>query len=186
MNMKIIIAAFAIILAIGSVAVRVVLDTPQAFAETQSADETKSMNHAHEGVGAMYMLGDLAIENVTARATVPGAKVGGGYLTITNNGQEADTLITGATDIAGELQIHEMKMDGDVMKMRQLEQGITVEPGKTVTLKPGGLHIMFMGLEAPLEKDTSFKATLNFAKAGAIEVEFNIMDAKHFMTNHNH
>ena len=98
MNMKIIIAAFAIILAIGSVAVRVVLDTPQAFAETQSADETKSMNQAHEAVGAMYMLGDLAIENVTARATVPGAKVGGGYLTITNNGQETDTLITGATD----------------------------------------------------------------------------------------
>lgn len=183
MNMKILVAAFAAIFAIGSVAVRVVLDTPQAFAETQSEDD---MKHVDQPIGAMYMLGDLVIENVTARATVPGAKVGGGYLTITNNGTEPDTLITGATDIANELQIHEMKMDGDVMKMRQLEKGIIIVPGKMVTLKPGGLHIMFMTLNTPLEKETSFKATLNFAKAGAIEVEFNVMDAKHFMNGHNH
>lgn len=183
MNMKILVAAFAVILAIGAVAARVVLDTPQAFAETQSVD---GMKHVDQPIGAMYMLGDLVIENVKARATVPGAKVGGGYLTITNNGTEPDTLNTGATDIANELQIHEMKMDGDVMKMRQLDQGIVIDAGATVALKPGGLHIMFMMLNTPLEKETSFKATLNFAKAGAIEVEFNVMDAKHFMSSHNH
>lgn len=183
MNMKILVAAFAFILAIGAVAVRVVLDTPQTFAETQSADVIK---HGDQPIGAMYMLGDLVIENVTARATVPGAKVAGGYLTIQNNGTEPDRLITGATDIASDLQIHEMKMDGDVMKMRQLDQGIVIDAGATIALKPGGLHIMFMALKAPLEKETSFKATLNFAKAGAIEVEFNVMDAKHFINGRNH
>lgn len=183
MNMKILVTAFAIILAVGAVAVRVVLDTPRAFAQTQSVND---MKHGVQPIGAMYMLGDLVIENVTARATVPGAKVGGGYLSITNNGTAPDTLITGETDVAGELQIHEMKMQGDVMKMRRLDQGIVIKPGATVTLMPGGFHIMFMALEAPLEKDTSFKATLNFANAGVLEVEFNVMDGKHFMSNHNH
>lgn len=185
MNMKLLIAAFAVILAIGSVAVRVVLDTPQAFAESQSSEEH---DHAqtHASDGAMFMLGDLAIKNVAARETVPGAKVGGGYLTITNNGSAPDTLISGTTEIADELQIHEMKMDGDVMKMRQLEQGIVIEPGATMTLKPGGMHIMFMSLQSPLLKDTSFKATLNFEKAGSIDIDFPVMDAKHFMGQHNH
>ncbi len=195
MNMKFLIAAFAVILAMGSVAVRVVLDTPSAFAESQSTSTQKHAaehnheqehEHGHEKIGPMYMLGDLAIENVVARETVPGAKVGGGYLIITNNGGEADTFVSGATDIADELQIHEMKMEGDVMKMRQLEQGIVIEPGASVTLKPGGLHIMFMSLQSPLEKDASFKATLNFAKAGSIDVEFKVMDTKHFMTQHSH
>lgn len=185
MNMKFLIAAFAVILAMGSVAVRVVLDTPSAFAESQSV-ENDDHEHKHASDGAMFMLGDLVIENVAARETVPGAKVGGGYLTITNKGSEPDTFISGQTDIASELQIHEMKMEGDVMKMRQLEQGIVIEPGASVTLKPGGLHIMFMSLQAPLVKETSFKATLNFAKAGSIDVEFKVMDNKHFMTQHSH
>lgn len=185
MNMKLLIAAFAVILAIGSVAVRVVLDTPQAFAESQSSEEHDHA-HKHTSDSAMFMLGDLVIENVAARETVPGAKVGGGYLTITNKGSTSDTFISGETEIAGELQIHEMKMEGDVMKMRQLEQGIVIEPGATVTLKPGGLHIMFMSLQSPLVKDTSFSATLNFEKAGGINIDFPVMDAKHFMGQHKH
>ncbi len=185
MNMKFLIAAFAVILAIGSVAVRVVLDTPSAFAESQSV-ENHDQEHQHATDGAMFMLGDLVIENVAARETVPGAKVGGGYLTITNKGSTSDTLISGETDIANELQIHEMKMEGDVMKMRQLEQGIVIEPGATVTLKPGGMHIMFMSLQSPLVKDTRFKATLNFAKSGAIDIDFPVMDAQHFMGQRNH
>lgn len=185
MNMKILVMAFAIILAIASVAVRVVLDTPQAFAETQTAGKNE-MAHSHDVKGAMYMLDDLVIENVAARATIPGAQVAGGYMTITNKGVETDTLLTGTSNVADDLQIHEMKMEGDVMKMRQLDQGIVIAPGSIVALKPGGLHIMFMGLEAPLEKDTRFKATLNFEKAGAIDVEFIVMDAKHFIGGHSH
>lgn len=196
MTTKTTIMALAIILALGTVAARIVLDTPQAFAEMKHSDaDAAKMDHSkmdhsdmtHDDMNyAIYKLGDLTIESVVARATVPGAKVGGGYLTITNNGTEADTLIGGETTAAGELQVHEMKMDGDVMKMRQLNEGIVIEAGATVTLKPGGLHIMFMALEAPLAEETSFKATLNFAKSGPLEVEFNVMNAKHFMSNHNH
>ena len=64
-----------------------------------------------------------------------------------------------------------MKMDGNVMRMRELEKGLEIPPGATVTLKPGGLHIMFMGLKAPFAKDAKVPVTLVFEKAGSIDVE---------------
>ncbi|MGE0062780.1 MAG: copper chaperone PCu(A)C [Xanthobacteraceae bacterium] len=121
-----------------------------------------------------YTLGALKIGHPWARATPKGATVGGGYLTITNTGKEADRLVGGSTDVAGKVEFHEMSMEGGVMKMRPLANGLTIKPGETVALKPGGYHVMFMGLKKPLVEGQSFKGTLVFEKAGKIEVDFKI------------
>ena len=122
-----------------------------------------------------YKLGALRIAHPWTRATPATAPSGGGYLIITNTGDTADRLIAARSPTAGKVEIHEMKMDGNVMRMRELENGIDIPPGATVELKPGGYHIMFMGLKAPFEKDTRVPATLVFEKAGSIDVELSVV-----------
>ena len=122
---------------------------------------------AHE-----YKVGALKIGQPWARATPKGAAVGGGYLTITNTGTTPDRLVGGTTGISKRFEIHEMKMDNGVMKMRMLPNGLDIKPGQTVTLKPGGYHIMFIGLKAPLKKGQHVDATLRFEKAGEVKVDF--------------
>lgn len=118
--------------------------------------------------------GPLKITASWARATPKGAAVGGGYMTITNTGTAPDRLIGGAADIAGRFEIHEMSMDNGVMKMRMLPKGLEIKPGETVTFKPGGYHVMFMGLKHQLMQGEHFKATLEFEKAGKVNVDFNV------------
>lgn len=115
-------------------------------------------------------IGDLEISGPFTRATLPGAKVGGGFLTILNKGETADRLVSASSPAAKEVQLHEMKMEGEVMQMRQLENGIEIPAGSTVTLQPGGLHIMFMGLAAPFAQGTTVPVTLTFEKAGSVEI----------------
>ena len=131
---------------------------------------------AHE-----FKVGALKIGRPWARATPKGAPVGGGYLTITNTGSTPDRLVGGSVAFAKHVEIHEMKMDNGVMKMRMLPNGLTIEPGQTVTLKPGGYHIMFTGLKAPLVKGEHANATLKFEKAGDVKVYFLVegMGAMH-------
>jgi copper(I)-binding protein len=121
-----------------------------------------------------YKLGSLEISQPWTRATAPTAKTGGGYLTITNKGTTPDRLIAARSTASAKVEIHEMKMDGNVMRMRELDKGVEIPPGATVTLKPGGLHIMFMELKAPLAKDTKVPLTLVFEKAGSIDVTFTV------------
>ena len=122
-----------------------------------------------------WTLGDLVIENPAARATPPNAPVSGGYMVIRNNGDEPDRLIGGAADFAGKVEIHEMAMDGEVMKMRQLADGLEIPAHGEVTLKPGGYHVMFMQMKEQLEPETSRKATLVFEKAGEVEIDFSVV-----------
>ncbi|GLQ54407.1 copper chaperone PCu(A)C [Devosia nitrariae] len=132
--------------------------------------------HAHEGIDHsgetaqhdILVLGDIEIANAFARATLPNAPVGGGFMTITNTGAEDDRLIGAAADVAGDAQIHEMALDGDIMKMRALEDGIALPAGETVTLAPGGLHIMFMGIEQPFVEGECVEVRLTFEKAGEV------------------
>lgn len=133
-----------------------------------------------------FKLGDLAISHPYARAMIPGAKVGGGFLTITNHGKEADRLIAASSPLAAEVQIHEMKMEGDVMKMAQLANGIEIAPGATVELKPGGLHLMFMHVAEPFKEGAAVKAILVFEKAGSIEVELDVDAANKAKMNNDH
>ena len=93
-------------------------------------------------------VGGVQIENAYTRATVPGQMAAGGFMKIENKGA-ADQLISASSPVAGEVQLHEMSMEGNVMKMRQVKD-IAVPAGGAVELKPGGLHLMFMNIKAPL------------------------------------
>jgi copper(I)-binding protein len=121
-----------------------------------------------------YTVGNLVIDHPLARATPANAPVSGGYMTIRNTGDEADRLVGGSAAFAGKVEIHEMTMDGDVMKMREIEGGIEIPAGGEVTLKPGGLHVMFMQLNERLEDDAELPATLTFEKAGDVTVIFEV------------
>ena len=117
-----------------------------------------------------FHVGSIEISGGFSRATLPGAPVGGGYITITNTGTEDDALIAASSPAAEDVQLHEMKMEGDVMKMNELPDGIPVPAGQTVVLEPGGLHLMMMGLKQPLVENESVPVTLTFAKAGTVEI----------------
>jgi len=121
-----------------------------------------------------YKLGSLEIGHPWARATPPTAPTGGGFLTITNKGTAADRLVSASSPAAASVQVHEMKMEGNVMRMRELANGLEIAPGATVTLAPGGLHMMMMGLKAPLKQGEKVPLTLVFEKAGTIDVEIAV------------
>ncbi len=101
---------------------------------------------------------------------VSAGKTGAAYLSIENQGREADRLTGVASPAAEAAEIHEMKMDGAIMRMRQLP-GIDLPAGGKTALEPGGNHIMLIGLKAPLKEGDKFPLTLTFAKAGKVEVE---------------
>jgi len=121
-----------------------------------------------------YTLGPLQIGQPWSRATPKGADTGAGYLTIKNTGTTPDRLVSVTLSDATKVQIHQMTMDNGVMKMRELADGLEIKPGETVELKPGGFHIMFMGLKAPLSKGEMVSGSLTFEKAGTVNVEFAV------------
>jgi hypothetical protein len=118
--------------------------------------------------------GDLVITQGWARATPNGAKIGGGYLTIENKGSTSDRLIGGSADVAGKVEVHEMAMKDGVMTMRPLDKGLTIEPGKTVKLAPGGSHLMLFDLKSPLKQGDTLPITLKFEKAGEAKVSLAV------------
>jgi copper(I)-binding protein len=119
-----------------------------------------------------FQIGAIHIEHPWARATPKGAAVGGGYMKITNRGTTTDRLIGGSFSTAKRVLIHQMKMDGNVMRMRVLDQGVEIKPADTVEFSPESLHIMFEGLREPLVQGHRVKGTLIFEKAGPVEVEY--------------
>lgn len=121
---------------------------------------------AHE-----YKAGALTLHHPWTRATPPGAEVAAVYVKIVNAGDAADRLVGISSPAAGEGQIYDMTMEGDVMQMRQMEGGLEIPPGATVELKPGGAHGMLMYLKESFVEDGVVKATFTFEKAGAVEVE---------------
>ena len=124
---------------------------------------------AHE-----YKAGTLTIGHPWTRATPPGAKVGGGFLSITNNGTSPDRLVAVESDAAGSAEIHQMATENGVMKMAPLDKGLEIKPGATVKLAPGGYHVMFMNLKQPFKQGASIKGTLVFEKAGRVPVDFKV------------
>lgn len=113
------------------------------------------------------------IADAWARPTVQGQNAGGGYLRIDNKGGAADRLLAASADVSASVELHTMTMEGDVMRMRRVD-GIDVPAGQVVELKPGGLHVMFMGLKAPLRTGTSFPLTLKFEKAGEVKTTVQV------------
>ncbi len=118
--------------------------------------------------------GDLMITQAWSRATPGGAKIGGGYLTIENKGSAPDRLIGGSADIASKVEVHEMVMNNGVMTMRPLDKGLTIEPGKTAKLAPGGYHLMMFDLKRPLKQGDKLPVTLEFEKAGKVTISLDV------------
>jgi copper(I)-binding protein len=125
--------------------------------------------------GAMdYDVGPIHIAQPWTRATPKGAAVAGGYMKITNKGTESDRMSCVSATVATQCQIHNMTIEQGVAKMRPLPDGLEIKPGASVELKPGSLHLMFVGLKQPLEKGKQVKGMLRFEKAGSVEVEFTV------------
>ena len=127
------------------------------------------------GAGAHeFTKGSLYIAHPWSRATPQGAGVGAGYLVIENRGADVDRFISVSVpaEIASRGELHEMAVEDGVMRMRPLAKGVEIAPGMSAKFEPSGLHVMFLDLKRPLEKGERFKATLNFEKAGPVEVEF--------------
>jgi copper(I)-binding protein len=118
--------------------------------------------------------GDLVITRAWSRATPSGAKIAGGYLTIENKGTASDRLIGGSGEIAGKVEVHEMAMNNGVMTMRPLDKGLTIDPGKTVKLAPGGYHLMIMDLKSPFKQGDKVPVTLEFEKAGKVTLSLDV------------
>jgi periplasmic copper chaperone A len=123
---------------------------------------------------ADYDVGPIHIATPWARATPKGASTGAGYMTVTNKGSAPDRVSCVSDDASAQCQIHSMTMDNGVMKMRPVEGGLEIKPGETVTLAPGGFHIMFVDLQHPLEQGQSVKVTLKFDHAGTVDVDYPI------------
>lgn len=115
----------------------------------------------------------IQVEQAWARPTVAGQLAGGGFVTLRNTGSKADKLIGGSTPAAKRLELHSMKLAGDVMQMEEVGS-VDLPAGQTVALKPGGLHIMLMGLQSPLKIGSSIPVTLKFEKAGEITVDMRV------------
>jgi len=115
----------------------------------------------------------IKIDDAYTRATVPGQQVAGGFMKIENKGASVDQLLSASSPAAGEVQLHEMAMEGNVMKMRQVRD-IAVPAGGVVELKPGGYHLMFISLKGPFAAGETVPVKLKFAKAGELDVKMPV------------
>lgn len=139
------------------------------FAAAVAAILLATPTAAHE-----LTVGTIEITDLWTRATPPGAQAAGGFLTLTNTGTEPDRLIAVSTPVAARGELHEMAVNDGVMTMRQVE-AIEIPPGETVTLAPGGFHLMFIGMSEPLSEGGVVPVTLTFEAGGAIETYLHVV-----------
>jgi uncharacterized protein YcnI/copper(I)-binding protein len=131
-------------------------------------------HHHHHGAQAEKGAGDIAVTGAWTRPAAAAGGMGAGYGTITNAGAAPDILVGGSSDAAERVEVHETSIDDKgVASMKKLGE-VTIEPGQSIELKPGGMHLMLIGLKAPLQEGGALKAKLNFKNAGAVDVEFAV------------
>jgi periplasmic copper chaperone A len=116
----------------------------------------------------------VEVRDAWARATAPGQETGGVFLSLRNDGGEADRLLGGSTPAARSVEIHAMTMKGDVMRMRR-QADVEIAANGAVELKPGGTHLMLMNLTSPLVAGTRFPLALRFAKSGGRQVQVKVL-----------
>jgi copper(I)-binding protein len=162
-------SASSLVGALGAAVLALALPSP---ALAQAASPPGHEGHAGTGAAtSTFRAGPILIEQPWARATPGGAKVGGGYMRITNTGTAPDRLLGGTVAAAGRFEVHRMSMSDDVMRMAPVE-ALELKPGATVQLKPGGYHAMFVDLKQPLREGDRVKGTLAFEKAGRVDIEY--------------
>jgi hypothetical protein len=119
-----------------------------------------------------YAAGDLAILHPWTRAAGANAN-GAAFMRLRNSGAQPDRLVSASTPVARVVELHSMIRDGDVMRMRPVTD-IVVAPGQMVELRPGGFHVMLIGLNAPLAQGARVPLTLRFERAGEVQVELTV------------
>lgn len=112
------------------------------------------------------------VQGAWARATVPGQKATGAYMKLTAS--TGAKLVSASSPAAGVVEVHEMKMEGDVMQMRALQGGLDLPMARAIELKPGGVHIMLMDLKRPLLKDSTVPMTLIFKDLNGSEFKTEV------------
>ena len=137
---------------------------------TEAAVEAQAQTQGQQKAQAQAL-----VQDAWARPTVQGQTVGGGYFRI-DGGPTNDRLLGATTDIAQSAELHTMRMDGDVMRMRQLDS-VEVPAKQMVEFKPGGMHVMLIGLKTPLKVGNVFPMTLRFEKAGPVAVNVRVLPA---------
>ncbi|RYE09349.1 MAG: copper chaperone PCu(A)C [Hyphomicrobiales bacterium] len=130
--------------------------------------------HGGCAVGQTFSANGISVSGAFTRAMLPNAGAAGGYLSIDNAGAEADTLTGASSQAAAIVEVHQMKMEGDVMKMAAVEGGLEIPAGGSVALEPMGYHLMFMQIDVPFKEGDCVEVTLHFAKAGDVPVVLNI------------
>ena len=130
------------------------------------------MWHGMEGnaQAADSRIGNLIVSEARARATPPGISVGAIYFSIRNTGSTADRLLSVSTPIAAKVELHETRMLNGVMEMREVTS-VECPPGATVKATPGGLHVMLLGLAAPLAAGSELTMSLHFRDAGVVTLK---------------
>jgi len=122
-----------------------------------------------------FQLGALKIDQAWSRPTAPGQSTGGAYLSVNNTGATGDRLLGGSSPAAARVEVHEMRMDGNVMRMRELT-ALDLPAGKRIQLAPGVLHLMLIDLKAPLKFGDKVPLKLRFEKAGEIDVVLHVQN----------
>jgi copper(I)-binding protein len=130
--------------------------------------------------------GSLTVSHPWSRSTAPTVAVGGAYLSISNHGKQPDVLLGASSPRAGMVELHQNLDQNGVMKMREVKDGLPIAPGQTVTLQPGGTHLMLMALPKPLKNGEHFPLTLTFKRAGKVTVEVSVDDAGGAAEQHVH
>jgi copper(I)-binding protein len=138
---------------------------------------------------ASYTVEGVAVAEPFSRPAPQGGN-GAGFFTVTNNNTGPDTLLRVESPVALRVELHETSTEGGVMRMRELEGGLKMKAGETVVFKPGGKHVMFLGLTRPLAVGDRIPATLVFEKAGRAPIELTVQArdsaAGGGMENHGH
>lgn len=126
----------------------------------------------------------IQVTEAWARATTSMARVGGVFLTMTATGA-ADRVVSASSPVAERIELHETIRDGDVMKMREAPH-LAIQPGQPTVLRPGGLHIMLIGLKTPLNRGDSFPLTITFEKAPPVTATVTVQAAGAARPGHHH
>ncbi|MCG7576419.1 MULTISPECIES: copper chaperone PCu(A)C [unclassified Halomonas] len=143
-------------------------------------------HHGGDSSGTMAGHSAIEAEQPWTRATPPGAGAGGGFVTLTNHGDGDDMLIGATSPVTERVEIHIMEMDGDVMRMAPLPGGIELPAGGSVTLAPGGLHLMLMELDSPIVEGEPVPVTLEFQHAEPMEIELRVLPVGESPEGHHH
>ena len=125
--------------------------------------------------GTLAAADEIAVEGAWIRETPPGVAVAGGYLVIRNRGGETLRFVGGAAEFAGAVEIHRMQMDGDIMRMRRVEDGLPIAPGGRVELVPGSYHLMFVRLRRRLGAGERVDVRLDFDRGRSLSVPFAVL-----------